>query len=200
MHDNDLSNKRRCHLEWFDKNATALIAAGAALLSALIAGGFALLGAWLNNRQNNQSLKLKIQYEKSKESRGVLLEKGEEAFSCATRWANHSRALLTAHRRYMLGNIGLIERDELIRTFADPDTFYRLHVLIPIYFPQLHENLNLCGNYLEKANQIANGFDPDLSDEKEDLKALSEARNNYRESIALFKIKLQQELVSKIIE
>jgi len=75
MHDNDLSNKRRCHLEWFDKNATALIAAGAALLSALIAGGFALLGAWLNNRQNNQSLKLKIQYEKSKESRGVLLGK-----------------------------------------------------------------------------------------------------------------------------
>lgn len=187
-------------MEWFDKNATALIAAGAALLSALIAGGFALLGAWLNNRQNNQSLKLKIEHEKSKQNRGVLLEKGEEAYSCATKWANSSREHLTAHRRYTLGVISLKERDALIKACADTETFYRLHVLIPIYFPQLHENLSLCGRYLQKANQIANGFDPDLSDIEIERQALIDARNMYRESIALLKLKLQKELVSKITE
>lgn len=185
-------------MEWFDKNATALISAGAALLSALLAGGFALLGAWLNNRQNNQSLKLKIEHEKIKESRGILLEKGEEAFSCATRWANNCREQLTAHMRYMLGSISLEERDALIKACSDTEAFYRLHVLIPIYFPQLHEMLSLCGRKLQKVNQIANGFDPDLSDIDIDRPALAEARNQYRESIALFKIKLQEELVSKI--
>jgi len=187
-------------LEWLDKNATALIAAGAALLSALIAGSFALLGAWLNNRQNNQSLKLKIEHEKSKQSREVLLEKGEEAFSCATSWANSTRAHLTAHMRYMLGNINLKDRDALIKACVDTETFYRLHVLIPIYFPKLHEDLSQCGKCLQKANQIANGFDPDLSDVKIDLIALKEARNRFRESIAIFKMKLQKELVSKISE
>jgi len=187
-------------LEWFDKNATALIAAGSALLSALIAGGFAILGAWLNNKQNHQGLKLKIEHEKSKESRAVLLEKGEEAFACATRWANSSRAHMSAHRRYMLGLIDLSERDALIKAYADPDTFYRLHILIPIYFPELHERLGLCGSYLEKANKIANGFDPDLSDTEVDLKLLSDARKRFRENLALIKIKLQKELASKVSE
>ncbi|EOE5492257.1 hypothetical protein ACTEV3_000609 [Cronobacter malonaticus] len=187
-------------MEWFDKNATALIAAGAALLSALIAGGFALLGAWLNNRQNNQSLKLKIEHEKNKENRGVLLEKGEEAFSCATRWSNNSRAHLSAHMRYILGNISLKERDDLIKACADEETFYRLHVLIPIYFPQLLENLTLCGSHLQKANRIANGFDHDLSDIEVDRRNLIDARKRYSESIVLFKMKLQKELVNKISE
>jgi len=187
-------------LEWFDKNATALIAAGAALLSALIAGGFALLGAWLNNRQNNQSLKLKIEHEKSKQSRAVLLEKGEEAFSCATKWANSNRAHMTAHIRYMLGSISLKERDALIGACADTETFYRLHVLIPIYFPKLHEDLSHCGSCLQKANQIANGFDFDMSDVPEDINAFRAARKSFRESIVIFKMKLQKELVSKISE
>ncbi|MBD8161025.1 hypothetical protein IFU23_23345 [Pantoea agglomerans] len=185
-------------MELFDKNATALIAAGAALFSALIAGGFALLGAWLNNRQNNQSLKLKIEHEKSKESRRVLLEKGEEAFACATNWATSSRSHLSAHNRYMHGLISLKERDALIKACADPDTFYRLHILIPIYFPELHERLSLCGSYLERANKIAYGFHPDLSDTESDLKLFSDARIMFSENLVLIKIKLQKELASKV--
>lgn len=187
-------------MEWLDKNATAMIAAGAALLSALIAGGFALLGAWLNNRQNYQSLKLKIEHEKNRENRGVLLEKGEEAFSCATRWASSSRSYFTAHMRYMIGNIGSKERDSLLKACADEEAFYRLHVLIPIYFPQLHKDLNLCGSHLQKANQIAYGFEPDLSDIEMERRAFSGARKRFRESVALFKVKLQKELESKISE
>jgi len=198
MHDNDFSIKRRCHLEWFDKNATALIAAGAALLSALLAGGFALLGAWLNNRQNNQSSKLKIEHEKIKESSRVLLEKGEEAFACATKWSNSSSSTFSVQYRYMRGLISLKERDALVKAHADPDTFYRLHILIPIYFPDLHETLSLCGSYLETAHKIANGFDPDLSDTEIDLKNFSDARKSFRESLVLMKTGLQKELVSKV--
>lgn len=187
-------------MEWLDKNSTALIAAGSALISALIAGGFALLGAWLNNRQNNQSLKLKINHEKSKESRGVLLEKGEEAFSCATKWANSSREQLSAHRQYMIGRISLDERDARINACADPDTFYRLHILVPIYFPELHESLNLCTDYMTRAISIANGFHPDLSDLEHELKVISESGKRFRENVALIKIKLQEILITKISE
>ncbi|CAK6492584.1 hypothetical protein PANNVG_01638 [Pantoea sp. Nvir] len=187
-------------MEWFDKNATALIAAGAALLSALIAGGFAILGAWLNNRQNHQGLKLQIDHEKSKESRRVLLEKGEEVFACLTRWANSSRHHLTAHRRYMHGRIDENERDALIKEYADPETFYRLHILIPIYFPELHERLSLCGKYLERANRIAYQFHSELSDEDADLKSFSDANKRFRENIALIKIHIQKQLVSKVSE
>lgn len=187
-------------MEWFDKNATALIAAGSALLSALLAGGFAILGAWLNNRQNYQGLKLKLEHEKIKENRAILLEKGEEAFTCATKWATSSRGRIIAYRRYMLGYITLGERDLVLEKNQDPDSFYRLHIIIPIYFPELHKRLNICGKHLEDAIRVGANFHPDLSDERQDVKEINEHFKKFSGALASIKGRLQKELASKVSE
>lgn len=137
-------------MEWFDKNATTIIAAGAALLSALIAGGFAILSSWLNNTQNNHRLSTQLNHEKNKESRKLFIEKGEELHSCVEKWTESCYAQLLSGRKFLNGEITLEQRASLLEPYEDKVNSSRLNTLMGIYFFELSELKVQCDAALDK--------------------------------------------------
>lgn len=145
-------------MEWFNENATAIIAASSALLSALIAGGFAILNAWLNNVQNNQRLKLQIENEKAKESKKLFLEKGEELYVCVDKWITSCHAHLLSGEKILRNQLTPEQRHHLLSSYRDGENYTRLQTLLTIYFADLYEFKKECNSYLIRCEQVVDEY------------------------------------------
>ncbi|WP_312217238.1 hypothetical protein [Pantoea vagans] len=124
-------------MEWFDKNAAAIIAASAALSASLLAGVFALLGAWANHIFTNKRFKNQIEIDERKENKKLYIEKGEELHSLLIKWGNVAFANFLTDQGYLTGRLTKAQSHELMKDKYNAETFTRISTLIAIYFPEL---------------------------------------------------------------
>lgn len=185
-------------MEWFDKNSTALIAAGAALLSALVAGGFALLGAWLNNRQNNERLVNQIQHEISKENRKLFLDKGEELYVSLHSWSKIVNAHYIAEHDYILGKIDEQQKRTLLKDYFIGDSYVRVETLICLYFPELDEFLNKARTARYSSYSVLDKFSKNPSDVQQTVRLLMDSNVRFDLGIDELQTNLQKILLEQI--
>lgn len=127
-------------MEWFNINASAVIAASAALLAAIIAGSFALLGAIINNRANKQQRDELFQVEKWKSNRQLFIEKGEETIGLISSLLLEFSAVVNAAMLDTLsGQEGAISEKVMdrLKNTSSGIIINRLDTLVIAYFPEL---------------------------------------------------------------
>ena len=148
--------------EWFNDNASAIIAASAALSGAVIAAIF----AFINNTQNIRAAKLQrseqYDFEKWKANRQIYIEKGEEAIGLITSLLNAFLGVVNASALdvVMTHEHGISDsvKNQLIDNKSG-DNLNRLDTIIISYFPELIEHKSQmikyyqCGihSYIESA-------------------------------------------------
>ncbi|PXW18593.1 hypothetical protein [Pantoea sp. JKS000250] len=186
-------------MEWFDKNATAIIAASAALLSALIAGGFAILNAWLTNNQNNQRLQLQIDHEKVRESKKLFLDKGEELFLCVDKWITSGHAHLLTGEKLLRKQITPEQRLNLLSSYTDGDNYTRMQTLLTIYFADLIEFKQECSSNLMLCEDVVDGFiNGNYADVGDALSAFKTYSDFFQTWSDEFSISLQKKLMKQV--
>lgn len=146
-------------MDWIHQNATAVIAAGSALSSALIAGGFALLGAWLNNRQNFQRQKQIFEHENQKENRKNLTEKGEELYVLLSKWSKNVSIYQLNLMHVANGNLTRNQVNEMVINQKVDYDFDRVGCLLEIYFPELKSAYKNVDKARNRAVKIGHDFD-----------------------------------------
>lgn len=143
-------------MEWFDKNAAAIIAASAALTASLIAGSFALLGAWLNHKFSDKRFKEQLASESAKDNKRLYLEKGEELHSLLTTWGNTVFTNFIADQSFFIGRLSQGQRDEVLKDKFDPEVFTRINTLMSIYFTELSPEFERIRHIAVEVGQYAN--------------------------------------------
>ncbi|MBP2157140.1 hypothetical protein [Erwinia rhapontici] len=160
-------------MDWFDKNATALIAAGSALLAACIAGIFNLI-----NTANNQSIfKAQMIRDEAKDTKRLYLEKGEELHTLLTKWGNLSFASFHYDLSYISGELGNNYKNDVLQNQFDVNTYTRLSALINIYFPDLLPFFEKSRLSALNTAEIIRKY---VKEEISRVKALEEYNNNVR--------------------
>ncbi|ENL8725215.1 hypothetical protein AB6I73_000050 [Citrobacter amalonaticus] len=170
-------------MEWFNENATTLIAAGSALISALIAGTFAILGTWLNNKNNMERLEFQLRSTMASESRKISLEKAEELHSLLTTWSNTKHAHYLAEKQLVNGMLSLEGKNNIQMDYPLSKIFIRLHTLINIYFPELYEELYKARSCIVSSGEIGKKFDSNELEKDYAITQLDFFENSCDESI-----------------
>lgn len=127
-------------MDWLDKNSTALITAGAAILSAVLAATVAFISSWINNKQNMQRTELQFAQDAIKIKRELMVEKGEELFTALDKWLKHC---YESNANFIFS----ITEDEAFRMEKDDSkevnrVYTRANTLVAIYFPMLEKEFS----------------------------------------------------------
>ncbi|MFK3934032.1 hypothetical protein ACI2JB_10590 [Pantoea agglomerans] len=185
-------------MDWIHQNATAVIAGGAALLSALFAGGFALLGAWLNNRQNFQRQKQLFEHETLKENRKHLTEKGEELYVLLSKW---SKSVSIYQINLMQIANGMLTKDQVnelvIKRKYDYDAD-RMLCLLKIYFPELEISYQDVEHARELAVSFGMKYDRSEISAQECIKGVGKAGTLFDAAIKRLLSALAEAIIKRI--
>lgn len=146
-------------MEWFDKNAAAIIAASAALIASLIAGTFALLGAYLNHWFSNKRYEEQKLHDAAKDNKRLYLEKGEELHSLITQWGNTAYADMMGGRNVIAGIFTKVQHRDFVKENFDPAIYMRLKSLMDIYFNDLWEHFNKVREIPTNAPDITEAYE-----------------------------------------
>lgn len=185
-------------MEWLDKNSTAVIAALAALSSALIAGGFALLGAWLNNKQNNDRLFNQMQHDIGKENRKIFIEKGEELYISINNWSGQAQAHFLAEGKFVKGGITKEQMRSLLVDYPIHEVFSRVETLISLYFPELYEKFNAARGFRSQAYSAIDSYETNRLDNSEASKAIVKSNVYFDKATAELQLALQEVILNQI--
>lgn len=185
-------------MEWLDKNSTAVIAALAALASALIAGGFALLGAWLNNKQNNERLFNQMQHEIGRENRKIFIEKGEELYVAINAWNGQAQAHFIAELKLVKGEISKQQMRALLEGYPIHESFSRIETLTSLYFPELYDNLLIARDYRAQAYRAVDVYEAKNSEKENSLKAIARSHVQFDQATSDFQVALQGSILNQI--
>lgn len=181
-------------MDWFDKNATALIAAGSALLAACIAGIFNLM-----NTANNQSM-LKIQRRKDDErdTKRLYLDKGEEFHALLTKWGNLSFASFQYDLCFISGELGDSYSNEIVRNEFDVHTYTRLSALVNIYFPDLIPNFERARVSALNNSEVVRKYLINVIDKDKAIKDYNYNVHVFQSSLEKILEDLQADLLNKL--
>ncbi|WP_342656833.1 hypothetical protein GKC68_10605 [Pantoea sp. RSPAM1] len=127
-------------MDWFDKNSTALITAGAAIVSAVLAATVAFISSWISNKQNTQRTELQFAHEAVKIKKELMIQKGEELFTALDKWL---KSCYESNTNFIFsiteGEVHHSEKDE---SKVINEVYTRANTLVAIYFPMLEKDFN----------------------------------------------------------
>ncbi len=185
-------------MNWFDENATALIAAGSALLSAIVAGGFAIFASWLNNMQNNARLINQLQHEISKENRRLFIEKGEELYVSVNKWFEHVNAHFLAEDKFAKKEINQEQMRALLKDYPVSESYLRVETLTSLFFPELKEILSAARTARSKAYFVLDTLEKDSINNQKAAELLTKCNVQYDIEVEKYMKALQHILLAQI--
>ncbi|HGM5047295.1 hypothetical protein PTR67_10325 [Serratia nevei] len=128
--------------EWFDNNASAIIAAASALLAAIIAAGSALWGSWLNNKSSKDQRENQFEVEKWKANRELYIDRSEEVFSLFNKWNANAHQVMMLHFCRLVGSKSADVVNKEWEQYKDGTLQPRIDTLISMYFPELIDDFD----------------------------------------------------------
>ncbi|RAR75224.1 hypothetical protein C7420_101841 [Pantoea ananatis] len=129
-------------MEWFDKNATALIAAASAFISAVVAASVALLSTKFNNSQNLDRTKLQFEHENNNKKRELHINKGEEFVTCLDGWIYNCYQTQLYYTFDMIEALKPKDITSDVQKFNDTRLFPRMKMLSSVYYPNVGQMLD----------------------------------------------------------
>ncbi|CAI2399163.1 Uncharacterised protein [Serratia proteamaculans] len=138
-------------VEWFNTNASAIIAALSALLAAIIAALAAFGGALINNRNSKALRDSQNEIERWKLNRELYLKKAEEVFSLFDSWNEGIHRILSLQTFHAIGVKNQNEVNEEWPSAYDKSLYPRIKALISLYFNELSGDFELISDIYGKS-------------------------------------------------
>jgi len=134
--------------EWFNTNASAIIAASSGLLSAIVAASFTLMGSILNHRASKSQRDDTFIHERWKMNRDLYLNKAEEILSLFDKWYDNMYQIMLLNIMVATEIKSQLEANEEIKAFNDKQIQARIGSLLSLYFSDLVGDFNAMSKVL----------------------------------------------------
>lgn len=138
--------------EWFNTNASAVIAAASALLAAMIAAASTLLGTYLSHRASKSQRDDTFIHERWKMNRDLYLSKAEEILSLFEKWYDSNYQIMLLHIFVATETKSQLEANEEIKAYSDKHIKARIGSLLSLYFSELVGDFTAISKVLYEIN------------------------------------------------
>ncbi len=128
--------------EWFNANASAVIAAASALFAAIIAATSTLLGTYLSQRANKSQREDAFTHERWKMNRDLYLSKAEEIFTLFNKWYENNYQIMILQIFIAIGSKPQDEALEEMKAFIDKQLQPKINALLSLYYGDMVDDFN----------------------------------------------------------
>lgn len=185
--------------EWFNENASAILAACAALFGTFIAAIFTYINNMQNIRAGQLQRKEQYDFEKWKVKRQIFIDKGEEAIGLITSLLNIFLSVVNASTLDVVTTrdhgISDSVKSQLIENKSG-DLLTRLDTIIVSYFPDLIEHKNQMNTFYQRGIYVY--LESTIKQREKSTVAIEllDIQGKLTESAKIFKNKIS-EIISK---